>query len=231
MRLLGLLSLLVPLAASSQIPIRPNAPSTSSTTLLEALSADSDYTRLIRLLQRARLIPTLAKLNGTTLFAPTNKAIEHHAAGNSHWGSKFSDDDLERDNIQEKLRQELLYHMLNGTLPPFPEQEQFTVQVHDTLHYPHKSIDPPAGVPPPSPPWIPKPQGTLGGRPQRLRLTGRDKDVWVGVDAFGKGGIKAAKPRVDVTNGVLIGIDGVLEPPSSLGASHTPDRTSSGKIK
>jgi solute carrier family 25 carnitine/acylcarnitine transporter 20/29 len=223
MRLLCLLSFLVPLVVSAQIPIHPSTPSTSSTTLVDALSADPDYTRLIRLLQRTRLIPTLARLNGTTLFAPTNAAIERHALENSHWGAGVDEDYFDRkprDNIQEKLRQELLYHMVNGTLPPFPKPEEFTVQVHETLHYPQKPIDPSTGNPP-SHPWIPKPGGTLGGRPQRLRLTGRSKDVWVGVDAFGKGGIKVAKERVDVSNGVLVGINGVLKPPSSLGKFHS----------
>ena len=222
MRLFGLLSVLAPLVASAQLPIQPSTPSISSTTLVDALSADPDYTHLIRLLQRSRLIPTLARLNGTTLFAPTNDAIERHAAYNSLWGAALHEDDghLEpRDNIQEKLRQELLYHMLNSTLPPFPEQ--LTVQVHETLHYPRKPTDLPTGDPPPSPPWVPEPGGTLGGRPQRLRLSSRDKGVWVGVDAFGKEGVKVTKGRIDVANGVLVGIGGVLEPPPSLGAFHT----------
>jgi solute carrier family 25 carnitine/acylcarnitine transporter 20/29 len=222
--LVGLLSALAPLVASAQIPVHSSTPSTSSATLLDALSADSDYTRLIRLLQRSRLIPTLARLNGTTLFAPTNDAIERHAAYNSLWGAGLYEDDeylKPRDNIQEKLRQELLYHMLNGTLPPFPQPEDLAVQVHETLHYPRKPIDPPTGNPPPSPPWIPEPGGTLGGRPQRLRLSSRDQNVWVGVDAFGEGGVKVTKGRLDVANGVLIGIDGVLEPPPSLGAFYT----------
>lgn len=220
MRLLGLLSILAPLVASAQIPVYSSAPSTSSTTLVDALSADPDYTHLIRLLQRARLIPTLARLNGTTLFAPTNDAIERYVSGNSLWGAGLYEEDdylKPRDNIQEKLRQELLYHMLNSTLPPFPKPEDPSVQVHETLHYPKKPEDPPTGDPPPSPPWIPEPGGTLGGRPQRLRLSSRDKDVVVGVDAFGKGGVKVTKGRLDVANGVLVGIDGVLEPPPSLG--------------
>ena len=234
MRLLGLLLVLAPLVASAQVPIHSSPPSTSSTTLVDALSADPDYTHLIRLLQRSRLIPTLARLNGTTLFAPTNNAIEHHAAYNSLWAAGLYDDDdyLEpRDNIKEKLRQELLYHMLNSTLPPFHHLEGLAVQVHETLHYPRKPIDPPTGNPPPSPPWIPKPGGTLGGRPQRLRLSSRDKGVWVGVDAFGKGGVKVIKDRVDATNGVLVGIDGVLEPPPSLGAFHTIVNTTCQGIK
>lgn len=228
MRLLGLFAAFAPLVASVQIPIHSNTPSASSFTLLEALSLDPNYTRLIRLLQRTRLIPTLARLNGTTLFAPTNKAIERHAAGNSLWDvEQYADDDSEglRDNIHEKLRQELLYHMLNGTLPPFPQSEESSVQVHETFHYPQKPIDPPQGDPPPSPPWIPEPGGTLGGRPQRLRLSSRDKDVWVGVDAFGKGGVKVIKERVDVANGVLVAIDGVLVPPASL-ATVIPQHTS-----
>lgn len=233
MRLLVLLSFLVPLVASAQIPIHSSAPSVSSITLVDALSEDPDYTHLIRLLQRARLIPTLARLNRTTLFAPTNAAIKRHAAENSHWDAELDEDDYNkkpRDNIQEKLRQELLYHMLNGTLPPFPQPEEFTVQVHETFHYPRKPADPPTENPPPSTPWIPEPGGTLGGRPQRVRLAGRGKHVWVGVDAFGKGGIKVAKERVDVANGVLVGVDGVLEPPSSLGTFHTVERISFEKL-
>jgi len=234
MRLLGLFSVLAPLVASAQIPIDSSTPSISSTTLVDALSSDPDYTRLIRLLQRSRLIPTLARLNGTTLFAPTNDAIERHVAYNSLWGAGLYEDDghLEpRDNIQEKLRQELLYHMLNGTLPPFPKPEESIVQVHQTLHYPRKPIDPPTGDPPPSPPWVPEPGGTLGGLPQRLRLASRSEGVWVGVDAFGKGGAKVVKERVDVANGVLVGIDGVLEPPPSLGAFYTVVDTMRPEIK
>lgn len=223
MRLIGLFLFLAPLVASAQIPIHSGTPSVSSTTLVEALSADPDYTHLISLLQRARLIPTLARLNATTLFAPTNAAIERHAVESPHWGLELYEDGYgqkPRDNVQEKLRQELLYHMLNGTLPPFPEQEGPTVQVHETLHYPRKPFDLPTGNPPP---WVPKPGGTLGGRPQRLRLAGRNKEVWVGVDAFGKDGVKVVKERVDVTDGVLVGIDGVLEPPSSLGTPPSID--------
>lgn len=236
MRLLGLLSVLVPLVASAQIPIHPSTPSTSSTTLLEALSGDPDYTHLIQLLQKARLIPTLARLNQTTFFAPTNEAIERHAAENSLWGVGIFEDDHDReprDNIQEKLRQELLYHMLNGTLPPFPQPDELTVQVHETFHYPRKPVGSPTGDPPPSPPWVPRPGGTLGGRPQRLRLAGRSKDIWVGVDAFGEGGVKVlkSKGRVEVSNGVLVGIDGVLEPPTSLGTSHAFCGLPNPKIK
>jgi solute carrier family 25 (mitochondrial carnitine/acylcarnitine transporter), member 20/29 len=123
MRLLFLLSVLAPLVASAQRPIYSSTPSISSTTLVDALSADPDYTHLIRLLQRARLIPTLARLNGTTLFAPTNNAIERYASDNSLWSAGLYDEvdyPKPHDNIQEGLRQELLYHMLNGTAA-FPQ--------------------------------------------------------------------------------------------------------------
>lgn len=49
-----------------------------SSTLVDALSADPDYSSLLRLLQRADLILTLNKLNGSTLLAPTNDAIKQH---------------------------------------------------------------------------------------------------------------------------------------------------------
>src|SRR5580698_5885448 len=76
---------------------------TLSSTLVDKLSEDPDYTTLLRLLQRARLIPTLNRLNGSTLFAPTNDAIKRHPSL-----SRLSL--LTGDNVNEQLRQELFYH-------------------------------------------------------------------------------------------------------------------------
>src|SRR6266853_4693787 len=56
---------------------------TLSTTLVDKLSEDPDFTTLLRLLQRARLIPTLNRLNGTTFFAPTNDAINRYILWNT----------------------------------------------------------------------------------------------------------------------------------------------------
>jgi len=208
---LSLLALL-PLAYSAQVPFETK-PSTSSTNLVDALSADPDFTSLLSLLQRARLIPTLNGLNGSTLFAPTNDAIKRHALSNSLWDL---DQSPVHDNVQEKLRQQLFYHLLNYSIPALPQGDIHEVRTHKTLHFPRKPLDPPSRDPPPSPPWMPIPGGTLGGDPQRLRVAARDDGVWVGSNAFGDGGVHVVKGRSVASNGVLLGIDGVLEPPSDL---------------
>ena len=68
---------------------------------------------------------------------------------------------------------------------------------------------------------MPVPNGTLGHEPQRLRLAAHGEEAFVGVDAFGKGGTSVVKGRVDAGNGILLGIDDVLEPPKRLG-THFP---------
>ena len=120
MRLWGALPLsllaFLPLAHSAQVVLQPGNATVLSTNLVDALSADPDYTSLLRLLQQAKLIPTLNKLNGSTFFAPTNDAIKRHSAQNALWQAALQDDPLDlKDNIQEKLRQELFYHLLNET--------------------------------------------------------------------------------------------------------------------
>ncbi|KAF8078771.1 hypothetical protein FPV67DRAFT_1558000 [Lyophyllum atratum] len=186
-----------------------------STTLIDALSTDPNYTSLLRLLQRARLVPTLNTLNGSTLFAPTNDAIKHYLKDNQIWRNVFHDDHFVlNDNVQEQLRQQLFYHLLNHTLLAPPANEE--THTYNTLHYPRKvPLDPPSRNPPPSPPWMPIPGGTLGGEPQRLRMFGNDQTAWVGVDAFGKGGSKVIN-TTQAGNGVVFGISKVLEPPSDL---------------
>ncbi|KAJ7169731.1 hypothetical protein C8R46DRAFT_1162488 [Mycena filopes] len=199
------------LALSFSSPALTQQVSILSPTLVDALSADPDYTRLLRLLQRARLIPTLNRLNGSTFFAPTNDAIHRHDL----WNAVVSDDNfIVSDNIQEQLRQQLFYHIINRTLPAMPDAPH--PQVLKTLHFPRTTLDPPSRDPPPSPPWMPIPGGSLGSEPQRLRVAARDQGAWVGVDAFGKGGVEIVKGKLDAGNGLLLGIDDVLTPPPNL---------------
>ncbi|TFK36860.1 carnitine/acyl carnitine carrier [Crucibulum laeve] len=221
---LALLSLILPAVSadqanwSSHSPLHgpEPAPAPQSTTLVDALSADPDYTSLLHLLQRARLIPTLNKLNGSTFFAPTNDAIDRRSAKDSLWHSLLHDDSFVlTDNINEQLRQQLFYHLLNYSVPNVPT-EPADPQVHKTLHFPRTPVEPPSKEPPPSPPWMPIPGGTLGGDPQRLRVGARSQGVWVGVDAFGEGGSEIVKGKEDAGNGVLLGIADVLDPPPSL---------------
>jgi solute carrier family 25 carnitine/acylcarnitine transporter 20/29 len=207
MRLWAFVFAVVPLVSSQSSQL-----TFSSTTLVDVLSADPDYTSLLHLLQRAKLIPTLNRLNGSTFFAPTNDAIKRHSLSNSRWGAILEDDHYSvNDNVQEELRQELFYHLLNYSLPeslPHPN-----LQVLKTLHFP-TNIDPSPTEPPP---WLPVPGGTLGGEPQRLRMYSRDAGAWVGVDALGKGGAEIVKGQVDAGNGVLLGISDVLTVPPDLG--------------
>lgn len=221
---LSLLALL-PVAHSAQIILRPNT-TVLSTNIVDALSADPDYTSLLSLLQHAKLIPTLNELNAATLFAPTNDAIKKHAKTSVLWRNALQDGGSPpRDNIDEKLRQELFYHMLNYTLPALPEGK--VPDVLKTMHYPRKPTEPPSRDPPPYPPWMPVPGGTLGGEPQRLRIASRDAAAWVGVDAFGEGGANVAKELIQASNGVLVGIDDVLDVPPDLG-THTNTGTKTG---
>ncbi|KAG8835969.1 hypothetical protein FRC17_010938 [Serendipita sp. 399] len=195
-----------PLVQASQTPL-----TTYSTTLVDLLSADSDYTQLLRLLQRTRLIPTLNKLNGSTFFAPTNDAIQRYIL----WSSYLSTPESElTDNINERIRQTLFYHILNYTLPSFPPSDG--VEIYRTLHFPRIPIQPPSEDPPPAPPWVPIPGGSLNNESQRLRAVVRDGTAYVNVDAFGKQGIPTAKDAVTGTNCMLVGIQEVIEPPGSL---------------
>jgi solute carrier family 25 carnitine/acylcarnitine transporter 20/29 len=187
-----------------------------STTIIDALSADPDYELLLGLLQRARLVPTLNRLNGTTIFAPTNDAIKKH----SLWARVLSDDSfVATDNVNEELRQQLFYHILNFTIDL--SEESAPLQTFDTLLYPYKPLDPPSHDPPPYPPWMPIPSGTLGKKPQRLRaaLADENRKGRVAVDAFGNGGTDIVKPIVNASNGAVLGISDVLTPPPDLGMS------------
>ncbi|OSD03552.1 FAS1 domain-containing protein [Trametes coccinea BRFM310] len=205
----------IPLATTTQLPLHHPAPTTQSFTLLDALSADPDYVSLITLLQRAKLIPTLNKINTSTFFAPTNDAIKRHSSFNALWQHALDEGVSElKDNLQLRLRQELFYHLLNYTLPIIPTEK--TPQEHKTLLYPRDYTEPPSQGPPPYPPWMPVPNGTLGTEPQRLRLSYRDDAIWAGVDASGNGGAKVVKDQVDTANGLLLGLGEVLEMPPDL---------------
>ena len=212
---LGLLAFL-PAVAPAQLPLHGSPPTTQAFTLVDALYSDPDYLSLIKLLQRAKLIPTLNRLNSSTFFAPTNDAIKRQSSSNPLWKHALRDDVEElQDNLHLQLRQQLFYHLLNYTLPGLPTEQ--TPQEHNTSLYPRDYTEPPSQEPPPYPPWIPAQNGTLGTQPQRLRLSARDDAVWVGVDATGKGGAKIVKTHNETVNGKLFGLNRVLEMPPDLG--------------
>ena len=171
-------------ASADQASWQTIPPSTSSTTLVDVLGADPDYLSLLRLLQLTRLIPTLNRLNGSTIFAPTNDAIKRYTKHQQLWGSILEDDSfMVTDNIREQLRQQLFYHLLNYTLPSGSDD---VVHQQDTLHFPQTSLDPPTHEPPPHPQWMQEPGGSLGGKKQRIRTVTQEGDLNVGVDDFGR---------------------------------------------
>jgi solute carrier family 25 carnitine/acylcarnitine transporter 20/29 len=151
------------------------------------------------------------------------------------------------DNQNWALRQHMLYHILNYTISPshfLADDLHSNITTETTLLFPlaEKPSLPP--TPPPGPPWVPRGgEGMLGGRGQRLRLAtagstaggARGKvginhqgdggaSVWDGSGWEQQGNLTAQNRRAGsvlggrwVRNGVVVGIDGVLEPPASIG--------------
>ncbi|KAG0150905.1 hypothetical protein CROQUDRAFT_668249 [Cronartium quercuum f. sp. fusiforme G11] len=185
--------------------------STRSTTLIDLLSNSSSHSNLLYLIQRARLVPTINLLNSSTLFAPTNQAIESSPILSLALKQKSnSNHALEPDNLQLQLRQTLLYHLLNFTLP---NATTSPIMLETLL------------LPSPLTPKQPDDsnhnstlQGLLSGHGQKLRLIKRDdQNTYIGIDSFGNGGILLNLKDTQVaSNGIMISIDQVLIPPPTL---------------
>jgi hypothetical protein len=261
------LLLLVPALVSGQVqaPLSddphvcpPTAFNTSATpppsafftsTLVDVLSADSSYTTLVRLLQRTKLIPTLNKLNGSTLFAPTNDAFDRaKAIGGNSWDDLLEDEDVwgnntrpkRPDNILFDLRQHLLYHLLNYTLPYdfqssssadgsnppslFPNSSEHRPQMLETMLFPSRYSGHKTPQPAPAPPWLPERSGLLGTDGQRIRgiqkagaeSEGSSSEDWVGVDWKGEGGVRVLQVN-ESGNGLVVKVDGVFVQPENAG--------------
>jgi hypothetical protein len=221
--------------------------STLTSTVVDVLSADADFSTLVRLLQRAKLIPALNRLENTTLFAPTNDAFQdaRHRLGfaaTAVSAAEGTDSNFLSlpDNVLFDLRQMLFYHLLNFTLlsdvnllsdsaPPDLFPSTGPPLFLETLLYPTNYTGHETPEPAPAPPWLPTPDGQLGGRGQRLRAYARSDndvsvgdatlDLWVGVDGHGHGGVRVdGQPRT-AGNGVVYKIQGVLETPRDIGES------------
>ena len=151
------------------------------------------------------------------------------------------------DNQNWALRQHLLYHMFNYTLTPtyFLADQSANITIETTLLFPLAQEPELPPTPPPGPPWLPRGgEGLLGGHGQRLRFAKAGSEQGeargkVGVDHNANGGAKiwdgsgwsedsgkdtessAKKDKIVgarwTRNGVVVGIEGVLEPPPSLG--------------
>ncbi|WVQ93365.1 hypothetical protein IAU59_000433 [Kwoniella sp. CBS 9459] len=156
------------------------------------------------------------------------------------------------DNQNWALRQHLLYHMLNYTLPPsaFLASDEANITIQTTLLFPLAQEPELPPTPEPGPPWLPRGgEGLLHGHGQRLRIAavgsrvGGDSgrigtdwngeggaQVWDGVGwekpsnrtdtKTGKGkdkeGQKGVKGIKWVRNGVVVGIEDVLDMPPSI---------------
>lgn len=151
MRLTGLLWLL-PAAAALSPPdtaFKPPPPPPDTSRLIDLLARSPDHQLLLGAFQRARLVPTLNRLNGSTLFAPTDDAIRRARDDERRQGlvggdggvwsavvdwaeqgllevESSSNSTTEHDNLQLALRDTLLYHTLNFTLVPPPRSSNRT---------------------------------------------------------------------------------------------------------
>ena len=113
----------------------------------------------------------------------------------------------------ESLRE----YTLNRTLPyNVSTSGPKGVDMVETLLLPHP--DEGTGRPGEPPERPGPPDSLLGGEGQRLRLARRGNTTVVGVDALGAGGVVIVKTAVKAHNGVVVGIDRMLEPPKSLRA-------------
>jgi len=221
----SLLCCLLPLAAaypSQHAILTSPAPHPVTTTLVDLLSADKDFSLFIRLLQRARLIPTLNKLKNATLFAPTNDAVRAHEL------MQFLDaQEVQRDNLQYRLRERLFYHMLNYSLdidtialPALPNGPA-TITYQTTLLFPttHEEHGRPGHVP------YPDPEDTLlGGEGQKVVISRHDAQdgssnatILIGQDELGNGGTHVLSGKGgQAKNGRVYAVGAVLDPPKSL---------------
>ncbi|ORY29154.1 FAS1 domain-containing protein [Naematelia encephala] len=237
---------------------------TFAETIVSTLSASSQHTILLHLLQRAKCIPLLAHIGNATVFAPTDKAwedwAERHAPqrqGELYGGWLSSqgigewlvdpeiEEEEEMDNQNWALRQHLLYHMLNYTLHPsdlIAKEGRKDIAIETTLLFPLAQQPEIPPIPEPGSPWLPRGgEGMLAGHGQRLRIAkvgtqkGGERGS-IGVDSDGQRGAAVwdgagwnDTPRnltgmqtEDVVgarwtrNGVVIGIQGVLDMPPSI---------------
>jgi solute carrier family 25 carnitine/acylcarnitine transporter 20/29 len=196
MRLWGLLpvSLLSVVCECTQLPIEAQR-----VTLVDVLSANSQYSSLLQLLQRTRLLPTLNKLRNATLFAPTNAALS---------GTMALYDDSVPDNVQAALRRQLLYHLVNSNDTSQPPQ------LIETLLFPHPKAGEGAPGNPPDSGGEPDGHSLLGGEGQKLEWSKADS-VWhlrsndQQANVLGSNITRAG-------NGLVLPVDHLLQTPKSV---------------
>lgn len=221
-----------------------------ATTTIDILSSSANHSIFLHLLQRTKLVPTLNMIQGSSVFAPTDDAWRDWGEAQAEGVRALVMQDGEEaeagvtDNILFGLRQHLLYHILNYTLPDGSNGSRVTTET--TLLFPNRPIMPPSPHKPPTgSPWLPQGgDGDLGGTGQQLRVRYIEGlPSGVGCDADGDGGAEvwdgwpvkrpgrrpkdgkdgaAVVGKTDgivryASNGVVIGLQRVMEPPRSIG--------------
>ncbi|WFD31363.1 hypothetical protein MSPP1_002398 [Malassezia sp. CBS 17886] len=206
--------------------------------LVDLVSRRPELTTFVHLLQRARLIPTLNRIQelhgahtGMTLFAPTNDAFASALRGEdaAFWHVALRDEVRasnasvgDPDNVNSALRERLWYHVLNFTIS---EEPAARVELFETLHFPSRKrlLAPTRPGPIPEKPARPPHPGAedegglLGGAGQVVRaVRPRRGGGRVGVDARGHGGAGIVDVDRRSTRGAVVLLDGVLSLPPSL---------------
>ncbi|KAK0542810.1 hypothetical protein OC846_006448 [Tilletia horrida] len=215
-------------------------------TPVDLLARSANHTIFVRLLQRSRIIPTINNLilfgdgRGITILAPTNDAFLSSRDSDRWLRFAQSPDDSSQhalSNSNELLRQQLLYHILNFTLP-YSNASAATLPLRpvlrQTLHFPSRHLFDPAKpddpksrpwpIPhPPAPPFMPgfDPDALLGTQGQVLRissinLTSSASALVFGSDHQGRGGVVALAEDRTSDIGVIVSINGVLDLPPKL---------------
>jgi solute carrier family 25 carnitine/acylcarnitine transporter 20/29 len=150
----------------------------------------------------------------------------------------WSNDQVKLGNINAVLRQQLLYHMINYTLPfnfttggllqdnvtpslPAPGSASMLTSLHRPSHRLLHEPTRPGPVPqPPSSPPHPGAEdqgGLLAGKGQKMRIARKDNgQVFLGTDAKGKKGARAVMADRTSRSGLILSIDGVIDLPPSL---------------
>lgn len=149
------------------------------------------------------------------------------------------DGKMQLGNVNAVLRQQLLYHMVNYTLPyqfspdgrinSSSENDRLSsgkVEMLSTLHRPSRRLlhEPTRPGPIPHPPSTPPHPGAeddgglLAAEGQKMRIAtqGKEGDVWVGTDATGSGSVKIVGADASSSTGLLLSIDGIVDIPPSL---------------
>ena len=195
--------------SSTFTPINPTSP--AELTVIDVLSSDEQYSDLLRIIQRLKLVPAINKLSDITLYAPTNDAIREaqHAM---------------TDNINDEARETIFYHMLNYTITSQSDQI-----LHQTLLHPDSEHVKPKK---PHSPWFPEPGDgkPLSGAGQQVRIGRANStaicyglpDLPVGEKYHGNchdngAATVLSKEPKHARNGVVYPIDKVISPPGDLG--------------